>query len=325
MVATFGVDYAWGRPSTTSLLAAHVKFAARYLSHDTSGKNLTASEAKRLSDAGIWLVVVWEATASRALAGRAAGAADAQAAEAEAKSCGMPSGRPIYFAVDFDATSSQQAAINAYLDGAASVLGRGRVGLYGGYGPVSRAFNAKKITWAWQTYAWSGGQWDKRAQLHQYSNDHIIGGVGLDYDEAPTSDYGQWKVGASPAPTPAPVPAPTPNPTPAAEADMPYGKLDNGTNVTTPIGLVAGTCRAIGFFADTGKVGPGKDGKPQVVKLRVAVEHAVGAYDVSEVVVDSHKGKTVVKFTNPKVASCVSVTRVGGDDTDLIPVSWDAS
>ena len=152
-----------------------------------------------LSAAGLWLVVVWETAANRALDGKAAGTADAQAAASQAKACGMPDDRPIYFAVDWDASSSQQSSINAYLDGAASVLGRDRVGLYAGYGPVNRAFDAGKIAYGWQTYAWSGGAWDPRAQLQQYSNDHRINGVGLDYDRAVKSDYGQWKVGVSPA------------------------------------------------------------------------------------------------------------------------------
>jgi Rv2525c-like, glycoside hydrolase-like domain len=202
-VSVFGVDYAWGRPGAAALKAARIdghpiEFACRYLSHDTTGKNLTAAEANILSRAGIWIVVVWESTAGRALAGHAAGAADARAALSQAQACGMPPGRPIYFAVDFDATEAQQAAIHAYLDGAASVLGRDRVGLYGGYYVIKRAFDAEKIAWGWQTYAWSGGHWDGRAQLQQYSNDRRINGVGLDYDRATKIDYGQWRVGVTP-------------------------------------------------------------------------------------------------------------------------------
>ncbi|TDD57870.1 DUF1906 domain-containing protein, partial [Actinomadura rubrisoli] len=123
-MALFGVDYAWGRPGVAALKRAGVKFVCRYLSHDTTGKNLTRAEADELSGAGLWLVVVWESAASRALAGRDAGEADAKDAAGQAASLGMPDGRPIYFAVDFDATEEQQGAINAYLDGAASVIGR---------------------------------------------------------------------------------------------------------------------------------------------------------------------------------------------------------
>ncbi|TYB43010.1 glycoside hydrolase domain-containing protein [Actinomadura chibensis] len=197
-MAVFGVDYAWGRPGASALKRAGVKFACRYLSHDTSGKNLTRAEADDLSAAGIWLVVVWESAAKRPLDGRSAGAADAADAAAQARACGMPDDRPIYFAADWDAPASAQDEINAYLDGAASVIGRDRVGLYAGYGPLKRAFDAGKIAYGWQTYAWSGGDWDARAQLQQYSNDHEINGVGVDYDRAVQSDYGQWRVGVSP-------------------------------------------------------------------------------------------------------------------------------
>ena len=39
----------------------------------------------------------------------------------------MP-GIPVYYACDWDCTAADQAAVNAYLDGAASVTGRARTG-----------------------------------------------------------------------------------------------------------------------------------------------------------------------------------------------------
>jgi hypothetical protein len=196
-LSIFGIDYAWGRPGPAALHDAKVGFVCRYLSHDPP-KNLSRAEAALLSDSGIWLAVVWETAASRALSGQAGGVADAKEAAKQAAACGMPGNRPIYFAVDWDASAAQQAAINAYLDGAASVLGRDRVGLYAGYGPIKRAFDAKKITYGWQTYAWSGGRWDARAHLQQYSNGHTLNGVGVDYNRAMKADYGQWRVGGTP-------------------------------------------------------------------------------------------------------------------------------
>lgn len=196
-MAVFGVDYAWGRPGPAALKRAGAKFVCRYVSHDTTGKDLTRDEADQLSEAGLWLVVVWETTASRALSGHSGGTADARDADRKARDCGMPADRPIYFAVDFDAQPSQQAVINAYLDGAASVIGRDRVGLYGGYGPVKRALDAGKARWAWQTYAWSGGRWDERAHIQQYSNNRVLNGVSVDYNRAMKDDYGQWRVGVS--------------------------------------------------------------------------------------------------------------------------------
>lgn len=196
MTSIPGVDYAWSHPGGAALKAAGKAFACRYLSPDSS-KNLARIEADDLAAHGIWSVAVWESTAARAKAGRAAGVADAKTASVQAAAAGMPSSRPIYFAVDFDATEADQTYINAYLDGAASVIGRGRVGIYGGYYPVKRALDAGKAAWAWQTIAWSGGQWDPRAVIRQGAQ-KTINGVSCDLNTATAADYGQWMPGKTP-------------------------------------------------------------------------------------------------------------------------------
>lgn len=196
MTSIPGVDYAWSHPGGAALKAAGKQFACRYLSPDSS-KNITKAEAVDLAAHGIWAVVVWEGAADRALGGKTAGAADAKTAVVQATAAGMPSDRPIYFAVDFDATPGQQTAINAYLDGAASVIGRDRVGIYGGYYSVKRALDAGKATWAWQTIAWSGGQWDARAVIRQGAQ-KTINGVSCDLNTATADDYGQWMPGKGP-------------------------------------------------------------------------------------------------------------------------------
>lgn len=192
---SFGVDYAWSRPTILAMKAAGVEFVCRYLSHDTTGKNITIAEARALRDAGMSLVLVWETTASRALAGERAGRDDALSAVFMARALGFPEDRPLFFAVDFDATAEQQPQISAYFAGVASVIGRSRVGMYGGHGPVSRAFDAGVIAYGWQTYAWSAGRWDKRAGLQQYANGERIGGQEVDFNRSTTNDYGQWPVG----------------------------------------------------------------------------------------------------------------------------------
>ena len=298
---TFGVDYAWGRPSIRALQNAGVQFACRYLSHDTTGKNLDRAEAQSLSDAGIWVVVVWESTASRALDGYDAGAQDARDADSQAAAYGMPAGRPIYFAVDFDAGSGDQGAINSYLDGAASVLGHGRVGIYGGYYPVKRALDGGHATWGWQTYAWSGGQWDPRAQLQQYSNDHIIDGVGLDYDRATKDDYGQWRVGVSPV---------------QEDDDMPYGQLTDGAQAITPISLPKGRYKTIGFIGDNGL-----QGLPPA-QLRVAINQGGGNWHIEQITVDSGKGQAVIVFPDPANTDGISVRR---EDNGDVHIAWEVS
>lgn len=189
---SFAVDWAWGKPNIPALKKAGVACACRYLSNDAP-KNLTLAQAKALGAAGIDCVVVWETTANRALAGRNAGMADASRAAAMAKACGMPDDRPIYFAVDFDETPSQADDVARYFEGVNKILGVKRTGVYGGYYVVKRLFDAHLVSFGWQTYAWSGGQWDKRAQLQQYKNGQMLAGVSCDFDRAVADDFGQWR------------------------------------------------------------------------------------------------------------------------------------
>lgn len=194
MTSIPGVDYAWApHPSPAALRAAGKRFAARYSSTDPS-KDLTPDEAAALAAAGIWSVLVRESTAKRAAAGRAAGAADARAALRTADAAGMPGSRPIYFAVDFDA---EPLAVVPYFQGVASVIGVARTGVYGGYRVVKYLLDHGLATWAWQTTAWSAGQWDPRANIRQGGTTRI-GGADCDLDTALTSDYGQWMPGRVP-------------------------------------------------------------------------------------------------------------------------------
>jgi glycoside hydrolase-like protein len=197
-----GVDYDWTRPMVADLTSDADTFAARYVGRNMTGKNIDKGEADGLIAAAIDIVLVSEYGAMDALQGQQRGHDDAVIAEGQAKAVGMPATRPIYFAVDFDAQPTDDSAIHAYLDGAASVLGKSRVGLYSGYGPIKRAFDAGKIAYGWQTYAWSGGQWDARAQLRQTLNGISVGGSSgcCDRDEATADDFGQWGKTSPPPP-----------------------------------------------------------------------------------------------------------------------------
>jgi hypothetical protein len=196
-----GLDYAWSRPSSPQAMrAAGYTFAARYLSYDTTGKNLTAGESHDLFTAGIDVVANWEWGASDALSGFSTGASEARDAAAQAAAAGMPADRPIYFSVDFDAAPGDQDAIDQYFAGVASVIGVERTGAYGGYYVIQRLFDHGKIDWGWQTYAWSGGQWEPRAQLRQIQNGVTVAGADCDLDQAVVSDFGQWGPNAPAAP-----------------------------------------------------------------------------------------------------------------------------
>lgn len=191
---TLGVDFGWGGPSVAAMHSAGAKFGASYLSYDAS-KNWQRAQVSAYHTGGIATVVVWETGATRATAGFAAGASDARSATAQATALGVPSNRPIYYAIDCDCTGGQVAS---YFDGVNSVEGVSRTGAYGGYYPVKYLFDSGRIRFGWQTYAWSYGNRDSRAQLYQYSNSHLIGGRDVDLDHAYAADYGQ-----SDAPAPA--------------------------------------------------------------------------------------------------------------------------
>jgi len=194
------IDYAWGRPSTAALRAAGAVAVCRYLAYpstSTRGKLLSLTEAAVLTTAGFGIVSNWEQAGSWAefAGGRVNGLAHAVQAQIEHQRCGGPPSRPIYFSVDFDATTSQLAAIGDYYRGVASVIGLDRTGAYGGYRTIRYLFDHGLIRWGWQTFAWSGGQWDPRAQLRQVRNNVGIDGVDCDINEAMTADFGQWGTG----------------------------------------------------------------------------------------------------------------------------------
>ncbi|HZU00838.1 MAG TPA: glycoside hydrolase domain-containing protein [Ktedonobacteraceae bacterium] len=194
----FGLDYVSG-PPIAAMKAAGVSFVCRYLAPvnpETQVKLLSPQEARALGAAGIALVSNFEWYASRPLEGYASGVADAQLAAQQHAVCGGPATRPIYFSVDEGVTGEQ---VVAYFQGVASVLGLARTGAYGSYAVLQYLFNAGAIRWGWQTYAWSNGLWEPRAQLQQYANRQTLAGASVDYDRATVSDYGQWFPGGKKA------------------------------------------------------------------------------------------------------------------------------
>ncbi len=201
--ATLGLDFTTGgSPSASTIASAGYSFVSRYLS-DYPSKNLTPSEANSYRSAHIDIIGNWENDGLQSWqnsppatsAAYAQGASHARTAQQQAAACGMAPSRPIYFSIDWEMPSSQQSALNAYFDGVASVIGLAQTGAYGGYYQLQRLFGAGKIAWGWQTYAWSYGNWDPRAQLRQIQNGVYVGGAEVDKDQAMASDFGQWGAG----------------------------------------------------------------------------------------------------------------------------------
>ena len=188
-----GVDYSWYRPTRAEL--AGVQVVARYLVPASwgSGKALTAAEAAWLLAQGKTILLNWEWSPVAARGGYAAGVRDARLAELARAEVGAPP-VVIYLSADWDVQPAEVPAVLAYLAGAASVIGRDRVGVYGGYRAVAAALGAG-YRWGWQTAAWSRGRWDPRAHYRQTANSALWGGQG-DRD-ASTGDVGGWWTGSA--------------------------------------------------------------------------------------------------------------------------------
>lgn len=187
-----GLDYST-RANPAAVKAAGYGFCVRYASVPIpGGKGITVAEAQAIHAAGLGLVLVYEWYAARAKEGKVAGRADAKVALAVAQSLNFPADRPIYFAVDYNAPVWDQPAIDAYLNGAAEVLGAERIGVYGSYSVVERCAANHTAQWFWQTYAWSAGKVAPHAHFRQYRNGVTVAGASVDLNETYKPDFGAW-------------------------------------------------------------------------------------------------------------------------------------
>ena len=198
-----GADYSWDRPDLDCLWNNGVRFLCRYGSGDPS-KDLSKSELDKILSRGMTVCVVYQYSKTQMAGGYSAGQADARKADSFVAGLGM-AGLPVYFPCDQDyeaMSSSAKSAADAYFDGVKSVIGLARTGGYGDDTFCQRMFGTGRITYGWQTYAWSEGMWEPRAQLRQVKNDVTVCGGAIDWDEAWASDYGQWPRPASAQPAP---------------------------------------------------------------------------------------------------------------------------
>lgn len=203
-----GVDYSrGGLPGSESLTAAGKAFVVRYVVGDLSpqGRGIRASEYAELTAGGIEVAAVWEGRENRITAGREAGKTDARDAVSHLANAGMPDRTPVYFACDFDAAPSDQAAIDEYLRGCADVMGADRVGIYGGFYVIKRCVENGTAQWFWQTSAWSGRQLHPAVHLYQHSYNLWINGVNCDGNTAYAENYGQASKFIAPLPPPPPT------------------------------------------------------------------------------------------------------------------------
>jgi glycoside hydrolase-like protein/LysM domain-containing protein len=210
------LDYSFARFTAAQVHDLGAMAVCRYLTvvtADTRGKLLTRDEAEGLSAAGIGIVSVFEFGSQDALGGYHQGKEYAALAAQQHAAAGGPSGRPIYFGVDFDVPDyagqlpntpehavAKLGPIADYFRGCRDMLDSHWIGAYGGYWVIKRLFEANLISFGWQTIAWSGGQRYPRAALYQT-------GFHGSYDESYTDvpDFGQWRIGWRPGDAPTTV------------------------------------------------------------------------------------------------------------------------
>jgi hypothetical protein len=190
------LDYSSGYPAPGAIKAAGYAGVVRYVGTPGRGKNLTRAEAQAMRAAGIPIALVYEASAGWMFGGKAAGVAAAKAVLADpalvsSDTYVAPQIRCVYFADDEDTvTSAQFAAVAVCLDGAASVLGRARTGVYGEADVIDAALPGH-AAWGWQTRAWSGGRVSGKAALLQQTGYVYPGGVECDRNTILQDDWGQ--------------------------------------------------------------------------------------------------------------------------------------
>jgi hypothetical protein len=204
------IDYSDWRPKTSADLPG-VNGVIRYLSRDAR-KTITVAEMQQLHGWGIGTALVYEDQAQRAEDPSLA-KADAQLCAAGMQQLGVPHGRPVYVAIDWDIkdyapgsslASAKLGPVGDYLHEFETVTAAAGyiMGVYGGYWAVSRAIDAGLTSWTWQAIAWSpvkGGipQQDHRIRLYQ-TGMQVLGG-NADLNLAGTRDWGQFRHYASTA------------------------------------------------------------------------------------------------------------------------------
>ncbi len=186
-----GIDYSAGPIPGHVLVENGIHFVGRYLSHNPK-KNLTGHELLDLKASGIDIFLIWETTTSRPLTGYDAGVQDAKDALKQAQALSNDA-RVIYFACDNDYSDADLQKAGDYFEGVAEVLALHQIGVYGGYKTVKYMLDNNLVTYAWQTYAWSHGKWDNRAQLRQTNiYGPKLAGIDCDTDENMADDFGQF-------------------------------------------------------------------------------------------------------------------------------------
>ena len=156
MTVTYGADYSARELSPSELdhfTQYDIRFLIRYIGWPGNPKCIShyPGAYKAHVRAGRLVLLSAEGGTNDPAGGFAGGAAMARRALADANSIGYPSSLPIFFCADgwLDANGITVSTAMAYLDGAASVIGKARTGAYGFRDFIKAARAGHHARWLW--------------------------------------------------------------------------------------------------------------------------------------------------------------------------------
>ncbi len=196
------VDNAYISVTPGQLATAGYSGIIGYVSENTKGKNITASQVRAFLNAGLDVGFVYEYNPDSPLQGSAEAARNADEAIHDMSNIGVPANVACYIALDRNFTDAQMPSVRDYVKtfSARLAVADYRDGIYGGYDQLKYMVGNGYTGLLWQTYAWSRGLWIPEADLRQTQNGITIAGDDLDKDQVMSSDWGQWRTTGQPTP-----------------------------------------------------------------------------------------------------------------------------
>jgi Domain of unknown function (DUF1906)/Putative peptidoglycan binding domain len=192
MNLTYGADYSANELSPAQLHSYtryDLRFLIRYIGYPDNTKCISHYPGAYRAHvrAGRLVLLVHELDTNDPAGGHSNGVKMAEVALRDAESIGYPDTLPIFFSADGWLDNIPGTTAMAYLDGAASVLGRKRTGAYGFRDFIQGAKNGGHAEWLWlagaaPTAAEVAQGWP---HIYQANNTQLhIGGMRVDLDWA---------------------------------------------------------------------------------------------------------------------------------------------
>ena len=192
MNVTFGADYSERELSPHELdqFKEHdIRFLGRYIGFPDRTKSIShfPGAYERHVKAGRLVLLFFEDGAEDFLGGHDKGVENAKKALADARRIGYPDSLPIFFAADSHMAADVVPTAMAYLDGAASIMGKKRTGAYGFREFIGAARLGGHAQWFWLTGTRPTDREVRHGITHIYQSNEgqiNIAGVTADLNEA---------------------------------------------------------------------------------------------------------------------------------------------